>query len=244
MYKILKSKAKEQEKVYTIPLPNLEEHRPCREPEIKQTDGSAQNQSAEVEQQKVQEKAKKILEEAGQKADAIIQEAEQKAKEMGKIAEQKQRETEAKAKESQEKAKELLGTVSKAKEKIMAQTESEIVRLSLNMAEAVIYKKVELDPRALLSIVQEAVRMINHEEKMTVQVHPSRLETIKENKDQLAHLLSEESTIRFLPDKNLAEGDCVVQGQYARVESYLKERVGQAVTLLQREITNEPSSND
>lgn len=131
------------------------------------------------------------------------------------------------AKHARTQAVKVLKEARKLKNKIVLESEQEIVRLALHMAEKIIRKSVELDPAIVVSIAQEALRRLCENQDYIIFAHPSDAELIREKKDELMANLDHRATLRILPDESIEKGGCRVVTEdgelVATINSQLQE---------------------
>ncbi|MDO9574775.1 MAG: FliH/SctL family protein [Candidatus Contubernalis sp.] len=174
-----------------------------------------------------------FIEEARQEAAAIIKKAESEAKSLQEAAYKKgletgQAEGMADAQQKEEKilkeAREFLAETVELREMVLKAAESQVVELALQVAEALIHKKLETEKNFVVDIVAEALALVVGEESIMVKVNPDDLKTCCKYKDFFQDIISEGAKFKLLQDENVPQGSCRVFTQDSLVESFLDER--------------------
>lgn len=114
-----------------------------------------------------------------------------------------------------------------AKEQIISEAEPFLVRLSLDVAEKVIGRQIELDNTVIVDMVQRALERCHEMGLITILVKPEYFPLVQEARDELKQLVNEEMELKVLPDRTLASDGCVIRSQRgsidARVDVQLNE---------------------
>ncbi|MDI6731479.1 MAG: FliH/SctL family protein [Candidatus Margulisbacteria bacterium] len=163
----------------------------------------------------VKSEAQKIIEAAEGEADAIRSEAVAEGREEGKA-------------EAAEKIKEALGTLNRAvneRKQIIKDAESEILRLSLKVAEQIIRSEVSLHRDVCLNIVAEAISRVSDREQIIVRVNHDDAEHLKRYKDRLAGLLDGVKSFSIIEDPNVEAGGCLVETNLGFIDSRISTKI-------------------
>lgn len=226
MYKIIKSAVARETGYYKVPLrqliieeeaPPKQEEPPVLEPEEKEPEGpTAEELLAEARQalEEAQEEADRILAAARAEAESILAKARETAQEELAAAREKA-------------AAELKSAVTlgdEIRKELIRTAEMQVLELTLAIAETLVKDSPLVAPEIIKDIVARSLCVLEKEESLTVFVNPEDLEACRAFKDQWMELLDRETTVRILPSAEVKRGGCIVQGQYARVESCLEEQ--------------------
>ena len=169
---------------------------------------------AEVIIKEAREKAQQILSQANLEAEAVKDEAfrsglEEGSRESGKLLEE---------------ARELIACAGMIREEIIKSAEPQVIELALKIARSLVKTNLLVEPELIKDIVAEAISILAGDENIMVKVNPDDLSICRANKDFFRELLTDGSSIKFLPSEEVEKGNCTVQGQFALVESLLQER--------------------
>lgn len=224
MYKIIKSAVAREAGYYKVPLRQLvieevqEKEEPVPvEPEENEPAGPTAEELMEEARQtlaEAREEAARILEAARAEAEAVLNRASETARQEEKSAREK---AAAELKDAV-----LLGD--EIRRELIRTAEAQVLELTLKIAESMIKSSLLIAPGIIKDVVARTLRVLEKEESLTVLVHPDDLEACRAHKDEWMELLDRETTVRILPSDEVARGGCIVQGEYARVESSLEEQ--------------------
>lgn len=163
-----------------------------------------------------------ILREALEEAERIKKEAREEAFEQGK------REALAKAAADASSIRDQARSVLRQCEEIRRQTlesvESEIVRLSIEIAEKVLSAKLSLHPQVVVEVAREAINMLHDRDRVVLFVNPSEAELFEDRRDELAKHLSPMGELHIIEDSDIKPGGCVAETEHGRVDARLDGR--------------------
>ena len=216
MSKIIKSGLAKDAGIYRIPLQKLVigdecEPAPENEPALVVEDEPSE---ADIIIQEAEEAARRILISARNEAEALKKKAEQSAREML-------------FKERENLLDELRETISLAKRmrsEVIRVAEPQVVELSLMIAQALIKTSLLIKPELIRDIVANAISVLDAEESLIVRVNPDDLEMCRSYKGYLRELMADGTSIKILASEDVQKGGCIVQGEFALIESCLETR--------------------
>lgn len=163
---------------------------------------------------------------AHQKAKEIIQEAERKA---AQINEQASLEREEAMESAQEEgyqnglaqASEILLQAREEAAEIIAASESELIRLSLVIAEKIIGRSLEIDQHSILAIVAQAVENVRQQREIVLRIHPEDAKIIRENRRELLDMLGRIKDIAIKEDGEVTRGGCIIETESGTIDASL-----------------------
>ena len=218
MHKILKADQTNDAGFFRIPLTEIE-------PNIHSEVDTEIGGSGDDNSSKMNDVVEDVLQRARHEAEWLVTNARKEAQE--EKAEILSRAQVAAAKEMDAacaSAATLIQEARQISDRIVEAAEEHILALTLKIAHDLLKSTVIHHPAVIADVIKDAVSLLNNEEKLVIHVSPGAFESIKEKKAEFASLLSENASIRILPDQDLKNGDCIVQGQYARIDALLQER--------------------
>jgi len=145
--------------------------------------------------------AQKIIDQAMNEADSIRDEAREAGREDGR--------TEASG--HIEEALQTLNQAVKERKNIIKDSEQELLRLAVKVAEQIIRSEVSLHRDVCLNIVAEAIARVSDREQIIVRVNREDAEYLKRYKDRLTGILDGVKSFSILEDANIEPGGCVVE---------------------------------
>jgi flagellar biosynthesis/type III secretory pathway protein FliH len=111
--------------------------------------------------------------------------------------------------------------------------ESEIVRLSIEIAEKVLSAKLGLHPQVVVDIAREAIDMLHDRDQVILYVNPGEAGLFEEKKEELIKHLSPRGELHIVSDHEVGPGGCVAETEYGRVDARLETRWGALLKALE-----------
>lgn len=174
-----------------------------------------QRPASEAEVKKSKNEAQKIIEAARQEAGGIKEEAKEEGRQEGR----------QEASSRIEEAMETLNSAVKERKKIISDSENEILRLSLKVAEQIIRSEVSLHRDVCLNIVSEAIARISDREQVIVKVNREDAEYLKRYKDRLAGMLDGVKSFSIIEDANIEPGGCVIETNLGFIDARIATKI-------------------
>jgi flagellar assembly protein FliH len=184
----------------------------------------------------------KVAHEAGRKAgiaeaQSRITEAERRAKEAEQNA---AKATESKQKDFLSRFEPILTSLANAagrleglEKQLVAEAETESVRLSLAIAATVLRDTIEREPKWMDALVKRALLEVPDRRAVVVRMHPQDACHLRERVSEVGSRIPGLEKIEVVDDATLARGSCILQSQGTRLDTSLSgcwERL--ATTLL------------
>ena len=114
----------------------------------------------------------------------------------------------------------------KSYEDLLTQSETELIGLSVRIAEKIIGEELKTNRDAIACVVREAVRLARRARTLLIQVNPECELRVREKIDSFRSLLGETATVSVIADATVPPGGCVVETEVgiidARLETQLK----------------------
>jgi len=172
-----------------------------------------------------QDKAQILIEEAQKEVDRIQQEAEGMLAHVQSEMEKAKKEGYRKGKEEgQAELTEEILKIRKLKEEFFANSEPEMIKLVMAIAEKVIGKLVEEHKEAIYSIVRQA---IEHSlgDRIVVRLHPDDLKRLRTEDLQFKNILDRTKHLHFKEDDTIQKGGCVVETEVGTIDAQLENQL-------------------
>ena len=214
---------------------------PAREEVIKEVFGN--QGSSPIVMDEIYEKAAKIISKAQEEAQEMIDNAYSEAENLRNRSkeeglEEGKREGESKVAEQINQAMETLNEAIKQRKKIIKDAESELVRLSLKIAEQIVRSEVSLHKDVVLNIVTEAINRVSDRESIIIKVNKEDAEYIKNYKDKIQGIVDGVKNLSILEDSQVEPGGCVVETNLG----YVDARISTKIELLEKALKKAESS--
>jgi flagellar assembly protein FliH len=173
---------------------------------------------------RVRSEAEEIIERARAEAEHVRQEAREEGRRAGRD-------------EASSRIEEALATLNQAakeRKKIIKDSESEILRLALRVAEQIIRSEVSLHRDVCLNIVSEAIGRVSDREQVIVKVNREDAEYLKRYKDRLAGMLDGVKSFSILEDSNIEPGGCVIETNLGFIDARISTKLKAIEEALQK----------
>ncbi len=194
--------------------------------------------------EKAREEARSIIEAARDEAELIHIQASQAAQQIKAQAEEDgyQEGIEKARREmadlqalAQETSRACLEEARIQKLKTIKDCETDILRLTLAIANKVVAAEVKTNPEVILSVIREAIALLDNPDNITVRVNPAELERVLDCAPAVFHCGPEGELInlRVIPDNRIKEGGCTVEGDAGMVDARIETRLTNMAQLIQ-----------
>ena len=190
---------------------------------------AARDQAAEQAAQvlgKADEEAKQITLKAQERYEAAYQEGYEKGYGVGyeKAYREAMEKVDAEAVNIRVSAWEMLRSAEAERKKTLLEVEEEVLTLSVQIAERLVAKQLDLNRETVLNIVQEALRLLADRDNFIIVANPKEVEMIRRNKDIFMHLLAEGAGLKIIGDPDVMLGGCRVETERGQVDASLESR--------------------
>jgi flagellar assembly protein FliH len=134
----------------------------------------------------------------------------------------------------------LLHDVAADNEALVRTLESQVIELTLAVAEKVIAREARIDPTIVLNVVRSALSEIHDATELRIHVNPDDYPLLETRwQEMLPRTVAERSELTS--DDLVERGGVVVETRIGYVDSQLKTRINQVVTSFQAVLDGEPT---
>jgi len=161
------------------------------------------------------EEKKRILGVAEEEAARIVREAKEEAEKIRGEA------RDAGYEEGLGKLADLLVEFQKKRDKMMEDSRSDLLRLSVRIAEKIVGRELAENEDALGDVVIKAIRGIRHEKRIQIRVHPDDLDRIRSQKERIENEVGTGKEIEFREDRSISAGGCIVETDLGIIDARL-----------------------
>lgn len=165
-----------------------------------------------------QNEAEKILREAEEYAEKIKLEAQNQAKNL-----QIQAYQEGNEKALQELVINLVES-REIREKIWRETEKDLLRLAVRLAEKIVGREISQNQETIVEIVANAVQNARQQEKLTIRVNPKDLPIIEKESERIS-AGSKIKFIDFAADPRVIDGGCLIESEVGTIDARLETQL-------------------
>lgn len=194
------------------------------------------NEDYESRMKEAQLKAKEIEEQSRQNGDRILKEAMEEAEKITKTSHQKGFESgrEQGYQSGSEEVKRLIAVVHKIsgeliarRDKILAETEKELIDLVLLISTKVIKSLTESQKRVVYDNIMAALSKMKVRAEVTLRVNPEDIYTVTKHKKDFIEMVEGVENIRILEDPNVDKGGCVVTSEFGSIDAKISTQLAE-----------------
>ncbi len=107
------------------------------------------------------------------------------------------------------------------RERVLRETEKDILRLAVRLAEKIVGKEIDEDKDTIKSIVSTALQNARQKERITIRVNPADLPTVQQNNEQFKST-AQTKFIDFVADPRVIKGGCLIESEVGTVDARLE----------------------
>jgi type III secretion protein L len=110
------------------------------------------------------------------------------------------------------------------RERVWRETEKDLLRLAVRLAERIIGREIEKDDKAVVEIVSSALQNARQQEKLTVRVNPKDLPVVERD----AQRFSSGGRIQFIDfvaDPRVATSGCLIESEVGTIDARLETQL-------------------
>jgi flagellar assembly protein FliH len=119
----------------------------------------------------------------------------------------------------------LVGSIARLKEDLVAANENQIVSLVFYLAKRLMMKEIQEKPEFVLEVIRTAVESAQSDENVTVRLSPSDYEFVEGIKEKLGKEFESVKSARLESSPEVSNGGCVVETNYGDVNATLEQRM-------------------
>jgi type III secretion protein L len=110
------------------------------------------------------------------------------------------------------------------RERVWRETERDLLRLAVRLAEKIIGREIETDKKTLNEMVAAALQNARQQEKLTVRVNPSDLSLIEEEREKFLPS-TRARFIDFVADPRVSSGGCLIESEVGTIDARLETQL-------------------
>lgn len=109
------------------------------------------------------------------------------------------------------------------REKVWRETEKDLLRLAVRLAERIIGREIEKSDKTIVEIVSTALQNARQQEKLTVRVNPKDLPTLEKQTKNLGS--GRIQFIDFVADPRVASSGCMIESEVGTIDARLETQL-------------------
>lgn len=129
--------------------------------------------------------------------------------------------------------------VREIRDRVWRETEQDLLRLAIRLAEKIVGREIEKDDQTIVNIVAAALQNARQQEKLTVRVNPSNLSLVESEIENFT-AAGRTRFLDFVADPRVAVGGCLIESEVGTIDAQLATqfRILERVLLAQSEGEN------
>ncbi len=172
---------------------------------------------------------KRSVADANEEARQIVAEAQSYAEELRQSVEIEAQELRESAYQAGKEASlsEMMSYLIESREirdKTFTETEQDILRLAVKLAEKIIGNEIKSDKKVIANIVSTALRNTKRQDKLTVRISPNDFTAVQEHFSLLSQS-SRSNYVDIVPDPRVAMGGCIIESEVGTVDARLETQL-------------------
>lgn len=124
-------------------------------------------------------------------------------------------------------ARQLIADAHEAKQAIINEAEPFLVRLSTDIAEKVIARKIKWDRSVIADMVKRALAQCDQAGTVTVLVKPEHFSLVHDARQEFREHLDDEVELRIIPDHTLEDDGCIIRTQHGSVDARIEVQLNE-----------------
>ncbi len=110
---------------------------------------------------------------------------------------------------------------------ILAESQNDIVKMALAVAEKVLHKEIMTDPTTVLAVVKNALSKVSFKKQFVIHVNPLDIEVLKGSSDEIRAVVQNHESIKFKASPQVEPGGCIVQTESGVVDAQIDRQFGE-----------------
>ncbi len=134
--------------------------------------------------------------------------------------------------EGAEQATRLLVEARELRDKLVRETEPQLIKLALRVAEKIVGHELDHNQDEIAHIVGSALETVRQQRDINVRVHPTDLKNLEIAKPQLIARLGRAKDIDLRGDPSIKRGGCVIETEIGTIDAQLETQLEQITQIL------------
>lgn len=109
------------------------------------------------------------------------------------------------------------------REKVWRETEKDLLRLAVRLAERIVGREIEKDDKTIIEIISTALQNARQQEKLTVRVNPKDLSFIEKETEKFSS--GRIKFIDFVADPRVESSGCLIESEVGTIDARLETQL-------------------
>ncbi len=110
------------------------------------------------------------------------------------------------------------------RERVWRETEKDLLRLSVRLAEKIVGREIKKDDKTIVTIISTALQNARQQEKITVRVNPKDLPTVERETEKFS-LGGRVQFIDFVADPRVLSNGCMIESEVGTIDARLETQL-------------------
>jgi type III secretion protein L len=115
--------------------------------------------------------------------------------------------------------------VNAARDRYLAESELELIRLAVRIAQKIIGEELRANPEAIVSVARECMRGLARERSLTLRASPGDLDILRRRIDVLREAAGPQRSIEVVADATVSPAGCIIESEYGVVDARLETQI-------------------
>lgn len=107
------------------------------------------------------------------------------------------------------------------RERVWRETEKDLLRLAVRLAEKIVGREIKKDSKAIVDIVTVALQNARQQEKLTIRINPADLPEIEKETEKFSSS-GRARFVDFVADPRVAAGGCLIESEVGTIDARLE----------------------
>ena len=130
-----------------------------------------------------------------------------------------------------------LEEVSRLREKLTRNSRQDMLRLVMAIAEQVIRRELQVDPKVVLTVLDEALKASVQADQYRIQVNPADLERVTEQKPLFLASMSGLKNLNIEGNNSVSAGGCRIESDLGEVDATIESQLDSIQQALNEAVT-------
>lgn len=120
----------------------------------------------------------------------------------------------------------VLNSLQNTVPQLARESENTLIELALGAAQKLV-ADIPIKPKMIEAIVQEAVRQVEDNTEITVQLHPQDLALLRKHTSDISNALPDAGPLRFSASSEVTRGGCIVHTRFGLLDARRETKIEQ-----------------
>lgn len=126
------------------------------------------------------------------------------------------------------------------KKEIILSAESEILQLSIAIAEKVLKKQLEIKPEMITEIIRSAINELKDKEDIKIIVNPALKDQLYSFSEELKTVIKGMKTVKIIEDKTIHANSAIIESPESRIDARIETQISKITEELMKTFADEP----